>query len=272
MLAVRPCGQAGCPANAKAPDARVCRSLLNPAGLNKSKDCLLCGDCLKADGSGTMQLLLRRPYARADARAPLASWPLTIFVMIVSGFVTYELSGVWKAAEPVFLWVPNHVADAIQAGAARGWIQGLWTIVVWPLALWLALGAVTLVTRGAKFLSEAWRRIALPLAVVDATDHMAKALEKFTSWAGFLPYAWAQPTGVQTALQMQAKALPQPAAWFNLPTLSLAGIALVALGVCLALREARLASPDKPHSRYAAAFLLGVFYFFLVLGWSGWLR
>lgn len=272
MLAVRPCGQAGCPPNAKAPDARTCRSLLNPARLNSSKDCLVCGDCLKADGSGTMQLLLRRPYARADAREPLASWPLTIFVMIVSGFVTYELSGVWPAASDVFLWIPTRLSAALHAGAAAGWIQGIWTIVVWPLALWLALGAVTLLTRGAKSLSGAWRRIALPLAVVVATGHMAKALEKFTSWAGFLPHAWIEPTGVQTALQMQAKTLPQPAAWFSLPTLSLAAMTLVALGVCLALREARLASPDKPHSRSPAVLLLGGFYFFLVLGWGGWLR
>lgn len=256
--------------DAKAPNARACPSLLNPARLNTSKDCLVCGDCIKADASGTMQLLVRPPYSRADAREPLASWPLTLFVMIVSGFVTYELSGVWKAAEPVFLWAPKQMSAALNLTSAGGWIQGFWTVLVVPLLLWLVLGAVTLAFGGAASLADAWRRLALPLAVVVATGHMAKGLEKFTSWIGFLPYAWAEPTGVQTAIKMNAKALAQPAAWFAPTTLSICAMLLLALGIGLALREARLADPGKGRARFASILLLGGFYGFLVFGWGGW--
>lgn len=271
MLAVRPAALPGCP-TAAAPNARACPSLLNPGGLKSGKDCLICGECLKADTGGTMQLLLRRPYAADDAREPLASWPLTIFVMIVSGFVTYELSGVWPAAEAVFLWPPKLVGDALHASAAQGWIQGLWTIVIFPLALWLVLGGATMLTGGAKKLSEAWRRIALPLAVVVATGHLAKAMEKFTSWAGFLPHALAEPTGVQTALQMQANSVPQPAPWLAPQLLATLAMLLVATGLALAVREARLTDPQTAHRRLLPVLLLGGFYFFFVLGWSGWLR
>jgi hypothetical protein len=272
MLAVRPARSGCCHPRSKAPNARACPSLLNPARLNTNKDCLVCGDCVKADNGGTMQLLLRSPYSGSDARETLASWAITLFVMVVSGFVTYELCGVWKAAEPVFLWVPKQVSAALNAGAAAGWIQGLWTVVVLPLVLWLLLGLVTLVSGGAKSLGEAWRRLALPMAVVVATGHMAKAVEKFTSWVGFLPYAWAEPTGVQTAMKMNAKAMPQPAAWFNMSTLSLAAMVLVILGIVLALRETRLADPEKGPRRFAPILLLGGFYFFLVFGWGSWIK
>jgi hypothetical protein len=272
MLAVRPADAGCCKSGNPAPNARACPSLLNPARLNSNKDCLVCGDCVKTDTGGTMQLLLRRPYSGSDTREPLASWPITLFVLVVSGFVTYELCGVWKAAEPVFLWAPGQVSAAFNAGAAAGWIQGLWTIVVVPFAMWLVLGALTLLLGGARSIGEAWRRLALPMAVVVATGHMAKALEKFTSWAGFLPCAWAEPTGVQTALQMHAKTMPQPAAWLTLPTLSLAGMTLLSLGVVLALREARLADPENGARRFAPIVLLGGFYFFLVFGWGGWTR
>ncbi|MBI5386899.1 MAG: 4Fe-4S binding protein [Verrucomicrobia bacterium] len=272
MLAVRPSGQSCCNPNSKAPNARACPSLLNPARLNTNKDCLVCGDCVKADPAGEMQLLLRPPFSQTDAREPLASWPLTLFVMIVSGFVTYELCGVWKAADPVFAFVPEQVIKALHAGAAGGWIKGLWTIVAVPLLLWLVLGVLTLLLGGAKSLSEAWRRLALPMAVVVAAGHAAKGLEKFTSWAGFLPFAWAEPTGVQTALQMNAKAMPQPAAWFTLPTLSVLAMVLIGAAVLLALREARLADTEKARTRYLPIFLLGAFYFFLVFGWGGWLK
>lgn len=272
MLAVRPAGRCCAKSEDKVPCVRACPSLLNPARLDTSKDCLVCGDCIKADTAGSMQFLLRAPFSSADAREPLASWPLTLFVMMVSGFVTYELSGVWKAAEPIFLWAPKQASAALNAGAAAGWIQGLWTIAVVPLLLWLVLGAATLLLGGAKSLGEAWRRLALPAALVVAAGHMAKGLEKFTSWAGFLPYAWAEPTGVQTALKMNAKTMPQPAAWLTLPELSVLAMLLLALGTALALREARLAGSEKTAARFVPLLLLGGFYFFLVAGWGGWIK
>jgi hypothetical protein len=271
MLAVRPSEPLSCHASNGAPNARACPSLLNPARLNSNRDCLVCGDCVKADTAGAMQLFLRTPYSKHDAREPLASWPLTLFVMIVSGFVTYELSGVWKAAEPVFLSVPRQVSPALQAGAAAGWIQGFWTIVVVPLLLWLGLGGLTLWLGGAKSLGEAWRRLALPLAVVVAAGHMAKGLEKFTSWVSFLPYAWAEPVGVETAIRMNAKTIPQPSAWLSLPTLSIAAMVLLVLGILLAMREARLADPERGHLRFGSILLLGAIYLFLAFGWGGWM-
>jgi hypothetical protein len=270
MLAVRPAHSGGCQSVHLPPNARSCPSLLNPARLNTSKDCLVCGDCLKADAGGTMQLLLRAPYAKADAREPLASWPLTLFVVIVSGFVTYELSGVSKPAGDLFLWVPRQASSALAAGSIAGWIQGLWTILVFPFLLWLVLGTITVLLGGAPSLGEAWRRLALPLAVVVATGHMAKGLEKFTSWVGFLPHAWAEPTGVQTALKMNAKAMPQPAPWLGLPTLSLVAMTLLVLGLLLAIREARLADAGRIHARIVPLLLVASLYFLLALSWGGW--
>jgi hypothetical protein len=60
--------------------------------------------------------------------------------------------------------------------------------------------------------------------------------------------------------------------WFPLPTRSLATIALVGLGVVLALREARFADSEKAHTRFAPMLLLGGFYFFIVFSCAGWLR
>jgi hypothetical protein len=256
MLAVRPA------ATSSGVNARACPSLLNPSRLNTSKDCLVCGDCIKADTAGEMELVVRPPYSKADAREAIPSWPLTLFIAIVSGFVTYELTGLWKVAGSFFLWAPTQVS-------ASGWVQGVWTILVWPLLLWLLLGGVTLLTGGANTLGEAWRRLALPAAVVVATGHMAKGLEKFTSWIGFLPHAWHEPTGTQTAMKMNANLMPQPAAWLTPAALSACSMLLVALGTWLALREARLADPGNGRRRYVSILLLGGFFFFLVAGWSG---
>jgi hypothetical protein len=171
----------------------------------------------------------------------------------------------------VFLWIPKQVAVAVNAGGAAGWVQGIWTILVVPLLLWMVLGSLTLLTGGARSLGEAWRRLALPLAVIVAAGHMAKGLEKFTSWAGFLPHALAEPTGIQTATKMNAKILPQPTAWLNLPALSIAAMALAMLGVFLALRETRLADSSAAQTRIVPVLALGGFYSFIIFGWGGWL-
>jgi hypothetical protein len=265
-------GAEGQPCAAGAPPAGACPSLLNPGQLSNSKDCLICGQCIKAAPADSMRLLVRPLFSRADAREPLASWPLTLFVMVVSGFVTYELCGVWPKAEQLFLFPTDQLPLWLVEGAKQGWVRGVYTIFAMPLFFWLGLGLVTRIFGGAKSLGEAWRRLALPLAVVVAGGHMAKGLEKFSSWAGFLPYALAEPTGLQTAQQMSAKLLAKPTPWLTPPLLSVLAMLLVATGIFFALREARLADPVKYRARLLPILMLGGFYFLLVFGWGGWVE
>ncbi len=267
MIAVRGGSGVAC-AGGDRLDARSCPSRLNPPKLDSNRDCLVCGQCIKAGEDGGMRLLLRAPFARADAREPIASWPVTLFVMAVSGFVTYELCGVWKAAGEVFLWVPGRVAVALGAEAAGGWVQGIWTVFVVPAILWSMLGAVTVALGAARTLGEAWRRLALPMAVVVAAGHMAKGLEKFTSWGGYLPLALAEPDGVQTALAITAKSVAPPTPWLSAGALSLVACLLIGASIPLAIREARLADPRGTRARLVPIALLGAMYFFVVAGWA----
>jgi polyferredoxin len=108
MLAVRAASAEACAAcigkdclracNRTKWDGRSCPSLLNPPKLNSDRDCLVCGQCIKSCQPDNMRLLLRRPFHEKDTREPVASWPTTAFVMLVSGFVTWELCAEWPAA------------------------------------------------------------------------------------------------------------------------------------------------------------------------------
>lgn len=267
MIAVR--GGSGLACGGGVPlDARSCPSRLNPPKLDSNKECLVCGQCIKAGEDGGMSLQFRMPFSRADAREPITSWPVTLFVMTVSGFVTYELCGVWKAAGEVFLWVPGQVTSALGVGAAGGWVQGAWTVFVVPAILWSFLGAVTVALGAARTLGEAWRRLALPMAVVVAAGHMAKGLEKFTSWGGYLPLALSEPEGVQTALGITAKTVAPPAPWLSAGALSLVACLLIGASIPIAIREARLADPGGTRARLVPIALLGAMYFFVVAGWA----
>jgi hypothetical protein len=248
---------------------RSCPSLLNPARVDSNRDCLVCGQCIKACQPDNMQLLLRSPFHPADAREPLASWPVVLFVMLVSGFVSYEVCTEWPAAKAAFVWMPQRVAPLLGLAAGNGWVQGVWTLIVVPALLWLTLGAVVRGDGGASSLPDAWRRLALPIAVVAAAGHMAKSLAKIASWGGFLPGALADPAGTDTAIAIAGGSLPSPPHLFDMPWVSAIGVLLIAAAALLGAREARIADRQAAGRVAVPVFALAVCYGLIVLGW-GW--
>ena len=280
MLAVRPSSPSVCEAcktkdcvagaNRYRLDARSCPSLLDPARLNSNADCLVCGQCFKAcQPQDNMGLYLRPPFSWRDAREALASWPVTLFVMVVSGFVAYELCSEWSAAKTVFLWVPQRVSDALGlSGHTGGWVTGAWRLVVVPLVFWSLLGAVVRAAGGARSLGEAWRRLALPLAVVISAGHMAKGLAKLASWGGYLPLALQQPNGVDHAVAIASGSMPAPPHLLSMPAVSLVSFALVLVMGGFALRESRLADATTHRSRIGPIVSVTVLACFLIAGWT----
>ena len=279
MLVVRPvddekcrdCAEKDCreAGNLTRLDARSCPSLLNPSKLKGNTDCLVCGQCIKACGpKDNMGLFLRRPFHAADARQVLASWPVTLFVMLVSGFVAYELCSEWGAAKDAFLSIPKHVSGSLGMAADNGWIKGIWMLFVLPLLVWLVLGAVVLLCRGANSLLEAWRRLALPMAVVIAAGHMAKGLAKLASWGGYLPLALGEPIGRDNALAITAGTLSKPASLLPMSVVSAASLVLILAMLYYALRESRMADVATHRGRIAAIWIVGLTSAFLILGWS----
>ncbi len=253
------------------PDARSCPSLLNPPKLNSNRDCLVCGQCLKACAPDNMRLLLRPPFARADAREPLASWPVTLFVMLASGFVMLELCTEWKQAEAVFLAVPTWLSA--QTGATGFWagvVKWVWTLLLVPAGVWLGLAGLLRLCGERHALADQLRRLALPLAVVVAAGHMSKGLAKFVAWLPFLPGAWREPDGVATAQALTAKQLAMPAALLTPATVSVLCLLLMTLFIACAVREHRLAHPDEPFRLRAAlpVLVLGLLCAGIIAGWA----
>lgn len=278
MLAVRPAGEEACSAcpgkdcvrahNRTRLDSRSCPSLLNPSKLNSSADCLVCGQCIKVCPPSNMGLYLRRPFHPSNVREQLASWPTTLFVILVSGFVSYELCSEWKSAQSAFLSIPNSLTEVTGLTAYRGWIKGTWMLLVFPLLLWLVLGGVLLLCRGAKSLGEGWRRLALPVAVVIAAGHMAKGLAKLVSWGGYLPMALRAPSGALNATAITSGDLARPSALLPMPVVSLVGMTLILIMGCYALRESRLADVPSHRSRVVPILFVVVSGACLAFGWG----
>ena len=249
-------------------DGRSCPSLLNPAKLSDNSDCLVCGQCVKVCEPANMGLFLRRPFHGSDLRQELASWPLTLFVILVSGFVGYELCSEWAAAKTVFNWVPVTIAKALELPAYEGWIKGVWMLAALPAIVWTLLGGLVLLLRGANTLGEALRRLALPLAVIISAGHMAKGLAKVASWGGYLPFVLRDPMGDETALMLSDKTLSAPSPIVSMTVVWPVSALLILVMILFAIRESRLADPSTHSARIPAILVVGLASLFLVIGWG----
>lgn len=249
-------------------DARSCPSLLSPPRLDSNRDCLVCGQCLKSCVPDNMQLVLRRPFPEEDAREREAGWPTTIFVMLVSGFVTWELLAEWPRAEEAFLAIPHGLAGLLGAPTLSGFFGGLWALGVVPLVAWTVVAAALRLGGRSSPLGSTWRQVALPVAVVVSAGHMAKGLAKLVSWAPFLPRAMRDPNGGETIAAFSSGVLSPPASLAPLSVVAALGAVLVVAGAVMALREARLRDPGRldrrllvPKVALAAAYLV------VIVGW-----
>jgi hypothetical protein len=251
-------------------DARSCPSLLNPPRLNSNRDCLVCAQCIKSCQPDNMRLLLRRPFPPQDVREPLASWPTTLFVMLASGFVTWELFTEWPRGEEVFLTVPHWISGQAGISWLSGYLNGVWSLIIVPLIIWIVMGGAVRLLRDHSTISHTWRRLALPLAVIVSAGHMTKGLAKFVSWVEYLPYALKDPVGSNTVLAMSNKTIPQPASLLSLPVVAVVGVILVLVGLSFAIREARLAHPETiSHHRHIIPKLgLATAFLCIIFGWA----
>jgi len=277
VLSVRSSGEDACGSctnkNCRRPDhrnlldARSCPSLLNPETLKSNTDCLVCLQCAKACPSSNMGLFLRKPFPIADLREPLASWAITLFLIVVSGYVSYELCSEWKSAQAVFLWVPEKVAVILGRSSYVGWVRGLWAVVVFPLTLWTLLAVPVVLLRGASSLGESWRRLALPLAVILAAGHMAKGLAKSAQWAGYLPLTYEDHTGVQTAHVIVAGTMSKPGPLLTKAVISTVCLILLAVMAYFAIRESKQADATTHKSRLPSLLLAILASAVLIFGW-----
>lgn len=131
--------------------------------------------------------------------------------MFVSGYVSSEVASEWTAAKSLFLAPAEWAAKTVGAPNLGGWVEGVWTIGIFPLLLWSLFAALLIIFKATSSWGEAVRRIALPVAIVIAAGQMAKGLAKLTSWVGFFPVAWNTRFRVSTSLAMAARTFKQPA-------------------------------------------------------------
>jgi polyferredoxin len=177
---------------------RSCTSGLYPAGIKDNRDCLVCTQCLKACPSKNLRLSVRKPYA--DFFGDLELRPAqTVFVLVVSAFVVYEILSEWAPSKAVLTWVPRHFVSTLGiAGPMAGAVSAIVMFIVFPAILLLSVIVLARI-RSRASLGVVAGSFALLLVPTTASAHLIKAMLKTTSRIPYWPYVSSDPTGIDTA-------------------------------------------------------------------------
>jgi hypothetical protein len=248
---------------------RSCTSNLYPATIQDSRDCLLCTQCQKACPNDNLRLSVRRPFA--DFFRPLDLRAAQVgFILLVSGFVVYEILSEWSSSKALLTWAPNQVVGQLDAtGASAGFVTAVILFVLFPAALFaVVLGLSRLL--GAPSVRVAAKTFALLLVPTMAGAHLTKSIFKMTSRIPYWPHVLADPAGVATAtkIAVQKTIVPDkaiPGALFPATSWAAAVILLAALTIVV-LMFVRSPGLRRQKALAKAPLLLGALAYWGVFG------
>ena len=129
------------------------------------------------------------------------------FILLVSGFVVYEILSEWSKSKAVLKWAPDHLNEAMGiTSEAAGSVSAAVLFLVFPAILF---SAVALLSRLLSSVSvgTAARTFALLLLPTMAAAHLVKAMLKMTSRIPYWSGVFSDPKGETTAQQIMDKTL-----------------------------------------------------------------
>ena len=188
---------------------RSCTSNLYPATIRDNRDCLLCTQCLKSCPYDNIRFSTRRPFA--DFFTAVNLRPAQVgFILLVSGFVVYEILSEWSVSLAILMWVPDRCTYAFGiTGTMANFVSATIMFVVLPVLVLLVVGALAKLASGRKPapFGATVKTFALLLLPTIAGAHIIKSIIKMSSRIPYWRHALSDPKGIETAQRIVAAKL-----------------------------------------------------------------
>lgn len=224
---------------------RSCAVGLYPANIDDNTDCILCGQCVKAcdhnnpgiDGRPNPGWFPRRWFTDILELKPLTA-AQTAFVLVVSGFVVYEIFTEWIVTKQLLLWLPAELEQTLGLNGiwSHGLITSLTLFVGLPLLLWLLPYGAFRLAGGRLPLNDYLLRFGIAFIPIMAAAHATKAMLKMTSRIPYWRYTLSDPVGIESAHNLIEKtALLTPLPLWRDPLITLFSLTLMSGAIVLSL-------------------------------------
>jgi polyferredoxin len=188
---------------------RSCTSNLYPAAIRDNRACLLCTQCLKTCPHDNIRFSTRRPFA--DFFTAVNLQPAQVgFILLVSGFVVYEILSEWSVSFEMMMWVPDRFTHALgTTGSMANFVSATILFVVLPALVLLGVAALAKFASGRKAapFGVTVKTFALLLLPTIAGAHIIKSILKMSSRIPYWRGALSDPRGIETAQRIVAETL-----------------------------------------------------------------
>jgi ferredoxin len=188
---------------------RSCTSNLYPASIKDNRDCLLCTQCLKVCPYKNIRFSIRRPFA--DFFTAVNLRPAEVgFIVLVSGFVVYEILSEWSVSFAILMWVPDRCIDALGiTGSIANFVCATIMFVMVPALVLLVVAALAKLASGRKAapFGATVQTFALVLLPTIAGAHIIKSILRMSSRIPYWRGALSDPKGIEIAQKLTAGTL-----------------------------------------------------------------
>ncbi|MHC4508765.1 MAG: hypothetical protein ACYTAO_07370, partial [Planctomycetota bacterium] len=226
---------------------------------------------LKACPYDNLRLSTRRPFTDflRDIKPRAAH---VGFILLMSGFVVYEILSEWPVSKAILTWVPNQLAIALGiTGSLTGFVSAIVMFIMFPAALFLVVTALAKNTSGGRVTSfgAIVKTFAVLLLPTMAGAHIIKSLLKMTSRIPYWSHTFSDPKGVATAQKIVDGTLvldkSVPDALYPAVSFAAVSLLLTALAATLTIFS-RSAAVQKLHPGGRVVLLMGMLAYWSVFG------
>ncbi len=262
---------------------KSCGVDLYPANISDNSDCILCAGCLKTCSKYQSEPNSDRPnpgfkhigFANDLFKLKPLKMAEFVFVLIVSGFVIYEIFVEWKVSKHILMYIPNLISDtlAISSPFTFGIIKSIIIFGILPLLLWTIPFTIVKILGTSIKLKDYVLQFVIAFIPIIAAAHLSKAILKTTSRVPYFQYLFDDVSGLTTTQKILdgEVVLQQIPIWVNL-FVSVLLTLVIGAGIWLSIKVIQKLNSreDKylsKNSLYLIPVVYGGIFLIMVLTW-----
>ena len=254
---------------------RSCTSNLYPSNIQDNTDCILCTQCMKTCPHDNITFRIRKFFKDLYLQGKVTT-PQMIFILVVSGFVIYEIGSEWNTSKDILLYLPNKLN--ILLGIDKNWMGNIvWAtsiFIILPLILWYIPYTLTRILDKKVTILNYFNTVAITYIPVMGAAHLIKGIQKMSTRLDYIPLSLKDPEGVQTATALLNKTmiLSSTAKNFMMPIVDYLSLIFIITGIIVSFKIVRKKikennSPLKPFISTIGVGLYGMIFLAIIIGW-----
>ena len=196
--------------------SKSCGVNLVPQQLEDNTNCLLCGQCLKAcdlnnpgQGDRPNPGWFKRQFAKDLLDLKPLSMAQAVFVLVVSGFVIYEIAVEYSITKKLLLYVPGLFIKFFNLNGtwAKGITESLTIFFILPAIIWFIPFGLARLGGVRTTFSNYMKNVGISFIPIMAAGHIIKSIAKSTSRIPYWKHSLSDPIGYQAAQAIQNKSI-----------------------------------------------------------------